>query len=90
MLFEWDTKKSESNRKKHGVAFEEAATVFGDPLALTFNDPDHSGEELRWVTFGLSATGHLLVIAHTDRTSKIRIISARKATRGERKIYEQI
>jgi uncharacterized DUF497 family protein len=89
MRFEWDPNKAESNRKKHGVAFEEAATIFGDPLAITFNDPDHSEAECRLVTFGLSDAGHLLVVAHTDRASKIRIISARKATRGERKIYEQ-
>lgn len=89
MRFEWDPRKAELNRKKHGIAFEEAATVFGDPLAITFPDPDHSESELRFITFGISECGHLLVVAHTERSLKIRIIGARKATRSERKIYEQ-
>ena len=89
MQFEWDPKKAESNRKKHGIAFEVAATIFGDPLAITFNDPDHSDDEFRRLTFGLSESGHLLVVAHTDRASKIRIISARVAGKAERRIYEE-
>lgn len=89
MNFEWDNRKAIANVEKHGVAFEEAATVFGDPLAVTFNDPDHSQAEHRWITFGISGNGRLLIVAHTERRSNLRIISARKATRNERKIYEQ-
>lgn len=88
MEFEWDPEKAEGNRKKHGIAFHEAATVFGDPLALTFNDPDHSKREHRFLTFGNSRMGQLLVVVHTERQGKIRIISARCATRQERTIYE--
>ena len=89
LKFEWDDAKAQANLAKHGVSFEEAASVFGDPLALTFSDPDHSRGEKRWLTFGVSHTGRLLVIAHTERGRAIRIISARKATRHERGIYEQ-
>jgi uncharacterized protein len=74
---------------KHGVSFDEAATVFGDPLALTYFDPDHSDDEDRFLTFGISSTGDLLVVSHTDRDDKTRIISARQATRRERNSYEQ-
>jgi len=88
MEFEWDDEKSLSNRKKHGVSFHEAATVFGDPLAITFSDPDHSVGERRFLTFGLSARNRMLVVVHTDRYGKTRIISARQATRYERTIYE--
>ena len=87
--FEWDEDKAASNRKKHRVTFEEAATVFRDPLSQTGRDPDHSGDEERFVIFGLSTRGRLLVIAHTERGDTIRIISARPATPGERKIYEE-
>lgn len=88
MKFEWDPAKSEVNLKKHGISFHEASTVFGDPLALTFNDPDHSSGEQRFLTFGLASMGNLLVVVHTERRKTTRIISARRATRQERKIYE--
>lgn len=88
MEFEWDPDKSEANLKKHGTSFHEASEVFGDPLAITFSDPDHSIGEHRFLTFGLSRTNELLVVVHTGRHGKIRIISARRATRQERKIYE--
>ena len=89
MKFEWDRAKAADNRRKHGVAFEEAATVFRDPLSQTGRDPDHSMNEERFVIFGVSAGGRLLVVAHTERADTIRIISARAATAGERKIYEK-
>jgi hypothetical protein len=87
--FEWDGRKASANQKKHGVRFEEAATVFGDPLTLTFRDPDHSGEEERYLTFGTSARNRLLVVAHTSRGDNIRLISARHMTPRERRDYEQ-
>lgn len=86
--FEWDPEKATSNEKKHGVSFQEAATVFGDHLSVTFFDPDHSIDEDRYITIGTSSDGHLIIVSHTDRDDRIRIISARKATRRERKIYE--
>lgn len=89
MDLEWDLEKAGSNLKKHGVSFEEASTVFGDPLAYTFSDPDHSEKEYRFLTFGMSMNRRLLVIAHTDRGVKIRIINARLMTKRERKIYEE-
>jgi len=89
MRFEWDDRKAAANEKKHGVSFHEAATVFGDPLAITFSDPDHSENERRYVTFGMSRVDRLLVVAHADRERRIRIISARTMTRHERKIYEE-
>lgn len=89
MNFEWDQDKAASNLKKHGVSFEEAASVFGDPLAITFRDPDHSIGERRMLTFGLSQAGKLMVVSHVERGKRLRIISARKATKNERKIYEQ-
>ncbi|MBU1356383.1 MAG: BrnT family toxin [Candidatus Edwardsbacteria bacterium] len=89
MIFEWDARKAASNIKKHGVAFHEAATAFGDPLAATFSDPDHSREESRFLTIGLSNRGRLLVIAHTDRGDKVRIISARIAAKLEKRYYEE-
>jgi uncharacterized protein len=88
MNFEWDPKKSDTNIKKHGISFHEASSIFGDPLAITFNDPDHSTGEHRYLTFGYSRTGQLLVVIHTERQRKTRIISARRATKQERKIYE--
>lgn len=81
--FEWDPNKAEKNIKK--VSFNEAATVFGDPLSMTFYDPDHSIDEDRYITVGLSRPGKLLVVSHADRGERIRIISARKATHRERK-----
>jgi uncharacterized DUF497 family protein len=89
MEFEWDPEKAARNLAKHGVAFADAATVFGDPSAVTFADPDHSSDEDRFLTFGHSAEGHLLIVSHTDRGDRTRIISSRRATRKERKIYEQ-
>ena len=89
MEFEWDPDKAARNLNKHGVSFQEAGTVFGDPLAMTYYDPSHSGNEDRFLTFGHSSTGRLLVVSHTDRGNKTRIISARLATRRERKQYEQ-
>jgi uncharacterized DUF497 family protein len=88
MDFEWDDAKAESNELKHGVSFVEAMTVFADPLALTGYDPDHSVGEDRYITMGLSAAGRLLVVSHTDRGEAVRIISAREATRTERRDYE--
>lgn len=89
MEFEWDPKKAEVNKRKHDVGFHEAATVFGDPLAITFTDPDHSIDEERYLTFGRSRFDRLLVISHTDRKERVRIISARLMTRQERRIYEE-
>ena len=88
LIFEWDEKKANRNVNKHGVSFEEAATVFADPLSITIFDPLHSKEEDRFVTLGMSNKNRLLVVVHTDRDDKIRIISARKATKKERKQYE--
>ena len=87
--FEWDETKAAANLRKHGVPFEEAASVFSDPLAYTFGDPDHSVGEQRLLTFGFSQLGRLLAVVHAERGRAIRIISARKATRHERGIYEQ-
>lgn len=89
MEFEWDPKKATGNARKHGVTFEEAATVFGDPLAITFEDPDHSEGENRYITFGLSIEKRLLVVSHTERKDRTRIISARPMHREERVIYEE-
>jgi hypothetical protein len=89
MEFEWDNAKSRRNEAKHGIGFDEAATVFGDPLAITFPDPDHSHWEPRWLTFGLTSGGRLIVVVHTDQAGRIRLISAREATRHERKIYQE-
>jgi len=77
------------NRRKRGLSFEEAASVFFDPLAATGDGPDHSVAERRFVTFGMSSSGRLLVVAHADKSDVIRIISARPATRADRKIYEE-
>ena len=89
MRFEWGQAKAADNLAKHGVSFHEAATVFRDHLSATGPDPDHSLEEERFVTFGVSTRDRLLVIAYTERGDTIRIISARPATAGERKIYEE-
>jgi len=87
--FEWDRKKAKSNLKKHGISFQEAATVLGDTLAITFDDPDHSVNEHRFLTFGLSRTGKAIIVSHTERRKSMRIISARLMTRQERQIYEE-
>jgi uncharacterized DUF497 family protein len=89
MRFEWDPAKAVRNLRKHGVSFEEASTVFYDPLAVTGADPDHSEGEERLITFGVSSAKRLLVVSHTERGDVIRIISARPATRGEKRIYEE-
>jgi len=89
MDFEWDPKKAKLNIKKHNVSFDEAVTVFYDPLSATFHDPDHSIEEHRYITIGFSSQGRLLVIAHTERGLNTRIISARTATAHERKKHEK-
>jgi uncharacterized protein len=89
MEFEWDPGKAARNVAKHGVSFEDAMSVFGDPLAVTFFDPDHSEDEDRFLTFGMSLEGRLLVVSHTDRGDNIRIISSRRMTHGERKAYAQ-
>jgi uncharacterized DUF497 family protein len=87
--FEWDPVKARQNRRKHRVLFQEAATVFGDPLAVTYPDPDHSLSEQRFITVGMSNAGRILIVAHADRDESIRIISARKTTRREREHYEE-
>ena len=87
--FEWDDAKAVANLKKHRISFDEAVTVFGDMQAITFADTDHSEVEDRSRTYGLSSNGKLLVVVHTERKNSVRIISARKATRYEKTIYEQ-
>jgi uncharacterized DUF497 family protein len=89
MQFEWDPKKAAINLRHHKVSFEEAATALEDDLSLTGGDPDHSSDEARLITFGTSSAGRLLVVSHTERGECIRIISARLATRAERKLYEE-
>lgn len=89
MQFEWNPAKAAENLSQHGVSFEEAATVFRDTLSASGWDPDHSVGEERFVIFGVSTSGRLLVVAHSERGDTIRIISARPATSGERKIYEE-
>ena len=89
MDFAWDPKKAASNLRKHGVAFEEASTVFRDTLSVSGADPDHSVGERRFITFGVSNSGRLIVVSHHDEAATIRIINARLATRRERKIYEE-
>ena len=89
MLFDWDKNKAVTNLTKHKVSFEEAATVFGDPLSDTYDDPDNSLEEVRFLIIGHSEKGRLLFVSHTDDGETIRIISAREPTRGEREAYEK-
>ncbi len=89
MKFEWDAPKAAANLRKHGVSFDEAVSVFLDPLALSGQDPDHSVGESRYITFGMSSVGRLLAVSHTYRASGIRIISARRAVRQERRMYEE-
>lgn len=88
MQFEWDREKAKRNLRKHGVSFDEAVTVFYDPLSATFDDPNHSVGERRFITVGNSVHGKLLAVSHTDRGKAIRIISARPTTRHERKRHE--
>jgi uncharacterized DUF497 family protein len=89
MEFEWGIEKAARKLIKHGVSFREAATVSGDPLALPFSDPDHSDDQDRFLTFGHSSEGHLLIVSHTERAERTRIIRAGRATRKERKLYEE-
>ena len=89
MRFEWNARKAAANLPRHGVSFDEAASVFFDPLSATGDDPDHSQDERRFVTFGMSSSGRLLVVAHAQHDDAIRIITARQATRAERKLYEE-
>lgn len=89
MRFDWDSKKAEANLRKHGVAFDEAATAFLDPHAVSGPDPDHSVGEEHYITFGCSQLGRLLAVCHTYRPGAIRIINARRMTRSERRIYEE-
>jgi len=89
MKIEWDPKKAKSNLRKHRVSFEKAATALSDPMTATGLDPDHSITGERYVTFGVSERGRLLVVAHTDEEETIRIISARIASKGERELYEE-
>lgn len=88
MQFEWDRQKAKTNLRKHRVSFEEAMTVFYDPLSATFDDPDHSIDEERFITIGYSSHAHLLVVSHTEKGKTIRIISARPATAHERRRHE--
>jgi uncharacterized protein len=87
--FEWDPAKAELNLKEHGISFDEATTVFRDTLSITISDPDHSDSEDRFIDIGMSHRMQLLVVSYTERKDKIRIISARRATRAERKNYEE-
>jgi uncharacterized DUF497 family protein len=87
--FEWDDEKGISNLKKHDVSFEEGATIFNDPLLASIVDPDHSEREERYISMGISVQGRLLVVVHTEREDRIRLISCRKATSAERKTYEK-
>jgi len=89
MAFEWDSNKAATNLAKHGVSFEEAKTVFDDPLYIDFYDLDHSDDEHRYIMIGMSEQNRLLLVAYTERGDVIRLISAREATRAERKAYEQ-
>jgi uncharacterized DUF497 family protein len=89
MNIQWDQRKAKSNFKKHGVAFEEAAMALSDPMAASGADPDHSITEERYITFGVSEKGRLLVVSHTEEGETIRIISARTASKGERELYEE-
>lgn len=88
LKFEWDFKKAKSNLNKHGVSFEEASTVFRDPLSLTIEDPLHSMCEKRFVLIGVAYNNRTLVVVHTEREDNVRIISARKATKKEREYYD--
>ena len=89
MRFEWDSRKAKLNLRKHRVSFEEATTAFRDPLSATSSDPDHSVTENRFLTFGMSSKGRLLTVSHTELGDSIRIVSARRATKQERSIYEE-
>lgn len=89
LTFEWDEEKAKQNLKKHKVSFEEARTIFNDPLLLTFPDPDHSENEERYLNIGKSSGDRILIVIHTEREASIRLISCRKATSNERRAYEE-
>jgi len=89
LSFEWDEDKAKANLKKHKVGFDEAATVFTEPYSITIHDPDHSADEQRYIDIGTSDKGRVLVVVYTERGSHIRIVSCRKATSSERKLYEE-
>ena len=89
MEFEWDLLKADKNLRKHSVSFHEAATALSDDLSITYHDPDRSATEHRFITVGMSRSGRVLMVAHTDRGKKVRIISARKTTPQERRYYEE-
>jgi len=89
VIYEWDAEKAKGNLRKHRISFEHAATVFLDPLALTFPDPDHSSGEDREITIGRSSRQQVVFVSHCQRGDRVRIISARKATRGEHRQYEE-
>lgn len=89
LIFEWDEAKANINFKKHNVSFEEGKTIFNDPFLFTFPDDKHSSEEERFLDIGLSANGRVLILTHTERHGKIRIINCRRATPHERSFYEE-
>ena len=89
LQFDWDPKKARRNLRKHGISFEEASTIFDDPLYISFLDAEHSAEEERHITIGMSNKVRLLMAAHTERKKMVRIISARKATKNEEKFYNE-
>jgi uncharacterized protein len=89
MEFEWDEGKAETNLIKHGVSFDDAQTIFNDPLYVDFYDPDHSEDEDRYLIIGESNRGRLLIVSYTERGNNTRLISARETTKSERKIYEE-
>lgn len=89
LIFEWDEVKAKTNLKKHNVSFEEGRTIFNDPFVFTFPDTRHSTDEVRYINIGTSVSDRVLVLTHTERKGRIRIISCRKATPRERKFYEE-
>ena len=89
MVIEWDPRKAAANLRKHAVSFHEAGSVLADPLSTTYPDPDHSTDESRRLTIGVSAAGRILVVSHTERGDAVRLISARRATSRERRFYEE-
>lgn len=89
LIFEWDERKANINLRKHKVSFEEAKTVFDDPFLLTFPDPKHSESEQRYINIGTSQKGRILIVIHTEQEENMRLISCRKATRNERRVYEE-
>jgi len=89
LIFEWDEEKADANLKKHGVGFDEARTIFNDPFSITIYDPDHSVNEHRYIDIGLSSKGRLIVVSYLERGRRIRIISCRKVTKKEQRVYEE-